>query len=325
METRTLGPLGPVSALTLGGGGIGALWGETTREEGIATMREALDSGITVLDTAPGYNLSEALIGEAFGGRLPDGVLLTTKCGIGNPEPGTVLATFRTSLEKSLAAMRVDHVDAFFLHGHIASPPDAGAGDAAGRDFGTYTPWQIYLDEVIPAFEALVEDGLIRHWALTGVDTPEAIITAVGAERKPAAIQAVANLLDSPGSLTGGVPGPRPREIIAAANAAGVGVMGIRAVQAGALTAAFDRDMSADSPDGLDYSHAAPFRALCAEWGEDPAIVAHRYALHLDGVDTLILGVKNREELRAAIAFEAAGPLDPEQVTAIDALGLRRR
>jgi aryl-alcohol dehydrogenase-like predicted oxidoreductase len=313
MQTRTLGPLGAVSALTLGGGGVGALWGDTTREEGIATLREGLDSGITVLDTAPGYNVSEALIGEAFDGRLPDGVLLTTKCGIGNPEPGTVLATFRASLEASLTAMRVDHVDAFFLHGHI--------GD---RDPATYTPWQLYVDEVIPAFESLVADGLIRHWALTGVDTPEAIIDAVSAEQRPAAIQAVTNLLDSPGSLTGGAPGPRPRDIIAAANRAGVGVMGIRAVQAGALTAAFDRVMPADSPDGVDYSYAAPFRELCAQWGEDPAIVAHRYALHMDGVDTLILGVKNRQELRAAIAFEAAGPLDAEQVRAIDELGLRR-
>lgn len=324
METRTLGPLGPVSALTLGGGGIGALWGETTREEGIATLREAVESGITVLDAAPGYNVCEELIGDAFGGRLPDGVLLTTKCGIGNPQPGSVLGSFRASLEKSLAAMRVDHVDAFFLHGHIGPPPGAPASDSAGRDLSGYTPWDIYVDEVIPAFEELVADGLIRHWALTGVDTPEAIIAAVQAERRPAAVQSVANLLDSPGSLTGGMPAPRPRDIIAAASAAGVGVLGIRAVQAGALTAAFDRDMPADSPDGLDYAHAAPFRALCEAWGEDPAIVAHRYALHLDGVDSLILGVKNRAELRAALAFEAAGPLDPVQVHAIDALNLRR-
>ena len=324
METRTLGPLGPVSALTLGGGGIGALWGETSREEGIATLREAVDSGITVLDAAPGYNVCEALIGEAFDGRLPGVVLLTTKCGIGNPEPGTVLASFRASLEQSLAAMRVDHVDAFFLHGHIGPPPGAPDAAVVGRDIGTYTPWEIYVDEVIPAFETLVADGLIRHWALTGVDTPEAIITAVSAERRPAAIQAVANLLDSPGSLTGGSPNPRPRDIMAAAGDAGVGVMGIRAVQAGALTARFDRDIDPESADGRDFIHAAPFRALCEEWGEDPAIVAHRYALHMTGVDTLILGVKDRTELRAAIALEAAGPLDPAQLAAIDALRLRR-
>jgi len=322
MEMRTLGVLGPVSALTLGGGGIGALWGETSREEGIATLREAVESGITVLDAAPGYNVCEALIGEAFNGALPAGVLLTTKCGIGNPEPGSVLATFRASLETSFAAMRVDHVDAFFLHGHIAPPPFAPEEAVAGRDIDTYTPWQIYVDEVIPAFESLVADGLIRHWALTGVDTPEAIIAAVRAERRPAVVQSVANLLDSPGSLTGGSPHARPREIIAAAGAAGVGVMGIRAVQAGALTAGFDREIDPASADGRDLARAEPFRDLCAAWREDPAIVAHRYALHMDGVDTLILGVKNRDELRAALAFEAAGPLDPIEITAIDALGL---
>jgi len=50
METRTLGSLGRVSVLTLGGGGIGEVWGATTHDEGIATLREAIDLGITVLD-----------------------------------------------------------------------------------------------------------------------------------------------------------------------------------------------------------------------------------------------------------------------------------
>ncbi len=100
--------------------------------------------------------------------------------------------------------------------------------------------------------------------------------------------------------------------------------MGIRAVQAGALTAAFDREIDPDSADGRDLRLAAPFRRLCEEWGEDPAVVAHRYALHMDGVDTLILGVKNREELRAAVAFEAAGQLEADRVAAIDELGLAR-
>ena len=112
-------------------------------------------------------------------------------------------------------------------------------------------------------------------------------------------------------------------EIIAAAKAAGVGVMGIRAVQAGALTNAIDRTLSANYPDQKDYDRAAPFRALCAGWGEDPAVVAHRYALGIEGVDTLVLGVKNRAELQQCLDAEAAGPLAAAQVEAIDALGLR--
>ena len=77
------------------------------------------------------------------------------------------------------------------------------------------------------------------------------------------------------------------------------------------------------APDELDYDRAAPFRALCKTWGEDPAVIAHRYALGIEGVDTLVLGVKNRAELTQCLDAEAAGPLDPAQVAAIDALGLR--
>ena len=43
----------------------------------------------------------------------------------------------------------------------------------------------------------------------------------------------------------------------------------------------------------------------------------------MDGVDTLVLGVKNVAELDQALLAEAEGPLDPAQVAAIDALGLR--
>ena len=67
-----------------------------------------------------------------------------------------------------------------------------------------------------------------------------------------------------------------------------VAVMGIRAVQAGALTAAIDRPLLADHPEMLDYARAAGFRELCAELNENPAILAHRYALSLP-TDTLVL------------------------------------
>ena len=115
----------------------------------------------------------------------------------------------------------------------------------------------------------------------------------------------------------------RPREIIAIAQRQGVGVMGIRAVQAGALTKGFDRPLAPDHPEAIDFARAAPFRRLCEEWGVDPAIVAHRYALGMAGVDTLILGVKNRAELRQCLDAESAGPLSPEETAAIDKLGLR--
>lgn len=321
MERRSLGPLGPTSILTLGGGGIGQVWGDTSREEAIATLHAAVDAGIDLIDAAPGYKVCEALIGEAFDGKLPDGVRITSKCGINTIPPETVYPRFRASLEKSLRDMRLERVDLFFLHNHICFDDYAFAVDNHRRhEFAT--TWSLYQSAVVPAFEQLVADGLIGAWGITGVAVPETIIAVVEASPRPAVIQSVTNLLDSPGGLTTTRPG-RPRDIIAAAKANSVGVMGIRAVQAGALTSSFDRPVEPGNLDHPDYIKAAPFRALCAKWGTDPALVAHRYALGIKGLDTLVLGVKNRTELAQCVEAAELGPMSAEEVAAIDALNLR--
>jgi len=109
----------------------------------------------------------------------------------------------------------------------------------------------------------------------------------------------------------------KPREVMAAAHANGVGVMGIRAVQAGALTSALDRPLPADHPEMRDYACAAGFRSLAAELGMTPAFLAHRYALSLP-VDTLVLGVKNRTELAECVAAAEAGPLPADLIARVD-------
>ena len=322
MEKRQFGTIGEVSCLTLGGGGIGQVWGKTSREEGIATLKMAVDAGIDVIDAAPGYKVCEALIGEAFGGRLPAGVKITTKCGVGSPPAGEAYPRFRASLEQSLTAMRLERVDLFFLHNEICRDDFTYPVDDERRaEFAT--AWTLYRDAVVPAFERLQQEGVIGAWGVTGVGVPDAIIGALEQAPRPRAVQAVANLLDSPGGLTRLRSPARPRDIIATARAKGVGVMGIRAVQAGALTRAIDRPLDPDHPEARDFVRAAPFRALCDRWGADPAIVAHRYALGMEGVDTVVLGVKNREELRQCLDAEAAGPLRLEEMEAIDALRLR--
>ena len=213
--------------------------------------------------------------------------------------------------------------DIFFLHNEICADDYVYARENERRHEYA-TSWSVYQDEVVPAFERLEQEGLIAAWGITAVSVPDMIVSAIGAQTPPQVVQAVANLLDSPGDLTRFDGPARTRDIIAAAKRQGAGVMGIRAVQAGALTKAFDRPSDPANPNTLDYARAAPFRDLCGKWGEDPAFVAHRYALGVAGVDTLVLGVKNRDELRTALAAEAAGPLEPEQLGAIEALGLRQ-
>ena len=94
--------------------------------------------------------------------------------------------------------------------------------------------------------------------------------------------------------------------------------MGIRAVQAGALTDAIDRTLPEGHKELADYARAAPFRAVAADLDQSAAYLAHRSTLSMEGVSTVVLGVKNREELRECIAAEAAGPLNSARMARID-------
>ena len=302
-----------MSALTLGGGGIGQVWGATTREECVATTREAIELGITLLDVAPSYGDGEAerVIGEAFGGRLPDGVRVSTKCRVGAPPASKVAELLRSSLIESLARLRLERVDVFLVHNMLVADADAGRYEG--------TPLTLFEEAVRPALEGLVAEGLAGAWGITGIGVPDAVIAALRSATPPGAVQCIANLLDSAGAIQRFEGALRPREVIAAAAEQGVAVMGIRAVQAGALTDAIDRELPDGHGDAADFDRAAPFRALARDLGESPAALAHRYALSMPGVSTVVLGVKNRAELRECVDAEARGPLDAELISRIDA------
>ncbi len=320
METRGLGPLGPVSALTLGGGGLGQVWGTTSRDEAVRTVHAAVDAGITLLDVAPMYGRgeAEAVIGEAFNGRLPVGLRLGTKVMVGDPGTGLIAEQIDKSLTRSLTALRLDRVDVLYLHSNVVPDgyvqpryPEVAAKLA--------TPWTAFVDEVRPAFEALVEDGRIGAWGITGIGLPRTVLEAIAADPAPAVVQCIANLLDSTGAIYVHDEALRPRDVIAAAAGRGCGVLGIRAVQAGALTDAMDRDLPAGDLDRRDFDRAAPFRSMAAELGANPAALAHRYSLSMPGISSVVLGVKNRAELAECVVAETAGPLPPEVIASIDA------
>jgi aryl-alcohol dehydrogenase-like predicted oxidoreductase len=317
MQQHSFGKLAPVSRLTLGGGGLGMLWGETTFEECVATVQAAVEAGISLLDLAPRYGdgKAEEVVGAAFAGRLPDGVRVTSKCNLGEPAPGEIEGILRRSIEGSLARLRLSRLDLFFLHSNVV--PDrqhiARWPDAASR----MTLYSTFAEHVRPVFERLLAEGVIGAWGLTGIGHPDTIIRLLGECPAPAAVQCIANLFDSPGGLKFFDGPAKPRQVMKAARANGVGIMGIRAVQAGALTSAIDRPLPPDHPEMRDYARAAGFRALAAELGMSPAYLAHRYALSLD-IDTVVLGVKNRTELAECVAAAEAGPLSPELIARVD-------
>jgi aryl-alcohol dehydrogenase-like predicted oxidoreductase len=317
MQQHHLGKLWPVSALTLGGGGLGMVWGETTFEECVATVHAAVEAGINLLDLAPSYGAGKAeeVVGAAFSGKLPDGVRVTSKCNLGELPPAEIEPVLRRSIAGSLDRLHLDRLDLFFLHSNVVPDSDHRARwpDAAVR----MTLYETFVTRVRPVFERFVAGGLIGAWGLTGIGHPDTIIRLLGETPAPAAVQCIANLLDSPGALKFFDGSAKPRAVIAAARANGVGIMGIRAVQAGALTSAIDRALAPDHPEMRDYARAAGFRRFAAELGISPAGLAHRYALSL-GVDTLVLGVKNRTELAECVAAAEAGPLSAEIIARID-------
>ncbi|MGI9411657.1 MAG: aldo/keto reductase [Hyphomicrobiaceae bacterium] len=317
METRQLGKLWPVSVLTLGGGGIGQLWGETTREEAVATVRAAVDNGITLFDMAPAYGNGEAelVVGAAFEGRLPAGIGVTTKHRLGTPPPLEVESNIIRSLDESLSRMRVERVDLFFLHSNII-PDDYDASAYTDRPA---TRWTTYIEQFIPTCERLVADGRIGAWAVTGIGIPDCIVSAIQNEAGPAAVQCIANPIDSTGELKYYDGPTRAREIIAETKKAGAGVLGIRPVQGGALTDTIDRKLPADHGVVVDYANAGRFRLLARDLGMSSASLAHRYALAMDGVDTVVLGCKNRAELLECVDAAAAGALEASIIAKVDA------
>src|ERR1700730_2365562 len=83
---------------------IGLLWGPTTFDECVATVHDAIAAGINLLDLAPRYGdgKAEEVVGAAFGGRLPDGVCVTSKCNLGEPPPDQIEGILRRLIEAGL-------------------------------------------------------------------------------------------------------------------------------------------------------------------------------------------------------------------------------
>ena len=319
MQNNKLGSLFEVSALTLGGGGIGQVWGETTREESIATVRDAYASGITLFDMAPMYGDGEAerVMGQAFVDGYPEDVRVTSKCMIGAIAPEAIEARLNQSLQDSCERLGREHIDVFVLHGFVIPDGWQGAKRPAMLPHIS-VPHSVYTNIVVPVFEAWIAAGRIGAFGVTAASIQESNMGVIAAATPPGVVQCITNVLDSPGNMAIADEAPDPRAVIDAANSAGVGVMGIRAVAAGALATVIDREVKPHCAEARDFQHAAAFRSYAADNGCSPAALAHRYALSMAGVDTVVLGVKNRKELAECLAAEAAPRLTAAEMSEIE-------
>ena len=118
MRKRRIGGL-TVSELGLGCVGMAELYGASDDDEAIATIRRALDLGVTLIDTAAIYGpfTNERLVGRAIAGRR-DEVVVATKFGVvvedGRWRPDGSPDRIASDCDESLARLGVDHIDLYY-------------------------------------------------------------------------------------------------------------------------------------------------------------------------------------------------------------------
>jgi aryl-alcohol dehydrogenase-like predicted oxidoreductase len=165
LTTRTLGTGHPdgglqVSELGLGCMGMSEFYGATDDDTSIATIRRALDLGVTLLDTADMYGpfTNERLVGKAIAGRR-DEVVLATKFGNVRREDGSRGGVdgrpeyVRQAVDASLERLGVDHIDLYYQHRVDRTTP---------------------VEETWGALAELVAAGKVRHLGISEA-APETI------------------------------------------------------------------------------------------------------------------------------------------------------
>jgi aryl-alcohol dehydrogenase-like predicted oxidoreductase len=175
MQQRMLGKL-RVSAMGLGCMGMSEFYGDADETESLATIDRAIELGCTFFDTADVYGpfTNEVLVGKAITGRRSD-VTLATKFGIvRDPADPTKRGVnghpdyVRRSCEASLARLRTDYIDLYYMHRMDPTVP---------------------IEDTVGAMAELVTDGKVRHLGLSEM-SPETLrrahavhpITAVQSE-----------------------------------------------------------------------------------------------------------------------------------------------
>lgn len=120
LERRVLGRTGlEVSVMGLGSGGpsqLGQRHG-TDVESVRQLLLTALDRGVNLIDTAPGYGSSEELLGHAMRGLPVEDLVLCSKFNPLGPDNDVLPASeLRASLEQTLFRLGREHLDLFYLH-----------------------------------------------------------------------------------------------------------------------------------------------------------------------------------------------------------------
>ncbi len=304
MERRTLGQGLEVSAEGLGCMGMSEFYGVGDDTESIATIHEALDSGVNFLDTADMYGpfTNERLVGAAIKGRR-DEVVLATKFGNQRADDGSFLRIngspeyVRAACDASLERLGVEVIDLYYQHRVDRSVP---------------------IEETWGAMKSLVEAGKVRFLGIS--EAASATIERAHAVHPVAALQSEYSLWSR-----------EPEDgVLATCRRLGIGFVAYSPLGRGFLTneAAAPRDADGDfrsrqprfNGEALEHNLAlvGNLEVIARDKGVTVAQLALAWVLTRGDDVVPIPGTKRRTWLRENIAAESI-TLSDDDVEALEA------
>lgn len=321
--TRTLGRSGlEVSALGMGCWAIGGPfwagdqpcgWGEVDDDESVATIRRAVELGVTLFDTSDAYGTghSETILGRALAGRW-DEVVIATKWG-NTIDPATRQLTgtdpspayLRRALEGSLQRLGTDHIDLYQLHLNDLPIPVA--------------------QELLGTLEELVGEGKLRWY---GWSTDHADRATAWGEAGPhcTAVQHAFNVLHD------------AAEVLAACEAHGLASLNRSPLAMGLLTGKFTAsstlgpdDVRGIAPDWLQYfrdgrpvplwlDRVAAVREVLRSGGRTLAQGSLAWIWARSEVTIPIPGCRTVAQVEENAGALAHGPLAPAELAEVERL-----
>ncbi len=311
MEYTTLGRTGlSVSRVGFGGGGIGQVWGATTRDEAVRAVHRALDLGVNFFDVTPAYGdgKAEEALGLALEGRTED-VIIATKVRLSAEDMADVTGAVQRSIETSLRLLKRESVDVLHVHNRFTEnrgdvPDSLSADDVLGP--------------VLDAYRAVRQAGKTRFIGLSAMDHHVPTLDRIMDSGHWDTVLAYYNLLN----WTAQQPPPPGVDLfdngqnIQLAKKHNMGVIGIRSHAAGALSGAVDRPIPAGnellrqdvaSAAQLDFLMDGPIQTL-----SQAAMV---FCLMNRDIHTTVPGVKNQTEAEEIARCIDLAPIPPAHMT----------
>jgi len=299
MEYRLLGASGlEVSVLsfgtmTLGGEGRFAAMGNVQAEEARRQVEICIEGGVNLFDTADIYSFgkSEEVLGQALGARRKDIVLATkvfVRLEAGTNKAGLTRRHIMEACEASLRRLGTDYIDLYQAH-----------------NFDSLTP----LDETLRAFDDLIRAGKIRYAGCSnysGWQLMKALSTSdrLGIQRYISQ-QINYSLLARDAE----------HELVPAGLDQRTGIMAWSPLQFGLLSGKFRRGQakpsesrlnSLDAPGTVDeerlYRIVDALAGIAAQRGVSISQAALNWVTRKPGVDTVIIGARNEQQLRDNLA-----------------------